>query len=649
MTMGKKLLEFNIPHPLPEDYDPILGRSVGEVRNPNSSAPVATAPNNDNVKSSVFDDPELDFAYQSPIKEELPQLSAEDIAIILDEKPESDAIVDLQEPTEENGIVTEADETALVSEEEFVETNQDDAETTALPQSEILSDDVELDPEITPFETMDGAANEAIDQAEEENNLSERWRMSDDELLEEQKEEIIANAPESILESIPESAPENTKEDAEEDAEDDTTVNVTESDNEETQEQISELVVDETTDEKTSDDVVTAPETAETETEELKEETASSDEPVAISDEVETLTQTDAIEETTENEIAIEQNQVEETSAQPAQSEAEPAVKATSALFNEPILVPPPQPKKRRPKGKKRRKVKIANEIALMGGVFFSGMAILLLISTLAAPLGRPFSDIASYGIIWSGFALIGAAIWAYLRNWQMAIASLLCLLGFVVNIVPTLGDAPIGGTGETNIVGWANVENSPKALQSFVTQGEKNGATLLIVAGANKLIAGDIPNWTVIQVPIANDPTSLAVLAKENWRAVTLPGEPTMARPMDNSLTVIGVNPSLGAPKENAIINRAANRMGDQETAVLTVGDFGLVPWDRTMKDFTKTSGAKRVRCGGILGTTYNQGLLNIATDHAFGFNAKIQSCDIGDNLPQSHHKPLFVKVLKH
>lgn len=637
--MGKKLLEFNIPHPLPEDYDPILGRSVGEVRNPNSSAPVATAPNNDNAKSSVFDDPELDFAYQSPIKEELPQLSAEDIAIILDETQKSDAPVALQEPTEENGIVTETDETALVSEEELIETNQDDAETAALPQSEILSDDVELDPEITPFETMDGAANEAIDQAEEENNLSERWRLSDDELLEEKKEEIIANAPESILESIPESNIENTTEDAE----DDTTVNVPESDNEETQEQISEPVLDEKAGEETSNEVVTAPETAEAETEELKEETASSE------DEVESSTQTDAIEETTENEITIEQNQVEETSAQPAQSEAEPAVKATSALFDEPILVPPPQPKKRRPKGKKRRKVKIANEIALMGGVFFSGMAILLLISTLAAPLGRPFSDIASYGIIWSGFALIGAAIWAYLRNWQMAIASLLCLLGFVVNIVPTLGDAPIGGTGETNIVGWANVENSPKALQSFVTQGEKNGATLLIVAGANKLIAGDIPNWTVIQVPIANDPTSLAVLAKENWRAVTLPGEPTMARPMDNSLTVIGVNPSLGAPKENAIINRAANRMGDQETAVLTVGDFGLVPWDRTMKDFTKTSGAKRVRCGGILGTTYNQGLLNIATDHAFGFNAKIQSCDIGDNLPQSHHKPLFVKVLKH
>ena len=639
--MGKKLLEFNIPHPLPEDYDPILGRSVGEVRNPNSSATVVTSPNNDNVKSSVFDDPELDFAYQSPIKEELPQLSAEDIAIILDEKPEidepenpesdaseNDAPVALQEPIEEIDNITETDEPSLASEQEFVETNQDDAETAqALPQSEILSDDVELDPEITPFETMDGAANEAIDQAEEENNLSDRWRMSDDELLEEKKEEIIANAPESILESIPVSDP------------------VSETEN--VAENVSEDIIDETTDDETPDEVVTALETTEAETEELKEE-----EPSTSEDEAEISTQTDTIEEvseTNEAEIEVEQNQVDETISQPDQSEAEPEVKATSELFNEPILAPPPQPKKRRPKGKKRRKVKIVNEIALMGGVFFSGMAILLLVSTLAAPLGRPFSDIASYGIIWSGFALIGAAIWAYLRNWQMTIASLLCLLGFVVNIVPTLGDAPIGGTGETNIVGWANVENSPKALQSFVTQGEKNGATLLIVAGANKLIAGDIPNWTVIQVPIANDPTSLAVLAKENWRAVTLPGEPTMARPMDNSLTVIGVNPSLGAPKDNAIINRAANRMGDQETAVLTVGDFGLVPWDRTMKDFTKTSGAKRVRCGGILGTTYNQGLLNIATDHAFGFNAKIQSCDIGDNLPQSHHKPLFVKVLKH
>ena len=630
MTIGKKLLEFNIPHPLPEDYDPILGRSVGEVRNINSTAPVATTSNNDKVKTSVFDDPELDFAYQSPIKEELPQLSAEDIAIILDEgKTEEYA----QAPSEENDNIPETEATSLTSENEFIEINQEDAEEIeALPQSEILHNDVELAPEITPFETMDGAANEAIDQAEEENNLSDRWRMSDDELLEEKKEEIIANAPESIQESIQEQSPE----------------------------QLLEKVIDKPSDDENSEDNVIASDTAEVETEEQEEETLPSEDKVEISDEVTALTQSNENEEAnvieevsevfepTENQTSAEQDKVEEVINQPPPSATEPVDEAASELFNEPILTPP-EPKKRKLKGKRRRKVKRTNEFALVGGVFFTGMAILLLISTLAAPLGRPFSDIASYGIIWSGFALIGAGIWAFLRNWQMAIASLLCLLGFVVNIVPTLGEPPIGGTGDANIVGWANVENSPRALQGFVSQGEKNGATLLIVAGANKLIAGNIPNWSVIQVPIANDPTSLAVLAKENWRAVTLPGEPTMARPMDNSLTVMGVNPSLGAPKDNAIINRAANRMGDQETAVLTLGDFGIVPWDRTMKDFAKTSGAKRIRCGGIFGTTYNKGILNIATDHAFGFNAKIQSCEIGESLPQSHHKPLFVKVLKH
>lgn len=603
--MSRKLLEFNISNPLPEDYDPILGRSVGEIRPITSELPIKDQ-SLASEKSSVFDDPELDFAYQNPIKEELPTLSEIDIAIILND---------------ESGIGSQTSQEPVITDEAAPELDTEathdvtlDAEETetleieSAPEAEILNDDIELAPEITPFETMDGSANEAINQAEEENNLSDRWRMIDDEILEEQKEEIIATA------------------------------------------------TDHQKDEAKTDEIVTAPDVDIIATEELPEE-----EIITSTDETEVTTSlaneevvtaepeiSEAINE--ENSvpspetIAIEETFINETISE----NSVPVVEKPTELLNEPILESPPKPKARRPKGKKRRKSKRTSDLALMGGIFFTGMAILLLGSTLAAPLGSPFSDIASYGILWSGFAIIGTAIWAFARNWQMVILSLLCLLGFVVDIMPTLGDAPIGGTGETNVIGWANVENSPKALQSFVTQGEKNGATLLIVAGANKLIAGNIPNWSVIQVPIANDGTSLAVIAKENWRAVTLPGEPTMARPLDNTITVIGVNPSIGAPKDNAIINRAANRMGDQETAVLTVGDFGLVPWDRTMKDFAKTSGAKRIRCGGVLGTTYNQGLLNIATDHAFGFNAKVQKCDIGDNLPQSHHKPLFIKVLK-
>ena len=112
--MKPKILKLNIPEPLPKDFDPLLGRSVGDYLRALNRTP------SDEVKhseGSVFDDPDFDFSFRE-----------------------------------------------------------------SAPVQPVLEDDiVENTPaEITPFETMDGQANEAIDEAIIEDNLSEKWTFEDE-------------------------------------------------------------------------------------------------------------------------------------------------------------------------------------------------------------------------------------------------------------------------------------------------------------------------------------------------------------------------------------------------------------------------------------------------------------------------------------
>lgn len=287
----------------------------------------------------------------------------------------------------------------------------------------------------------------------------------------------------------------------------------------------------------------------------------------------------------------------------------------------------------------------------LFGGIFFSGLGALLLLTSMLAPLGAPFDDISSLAPYWFVFALVGFCFWIGTRRIPWIIISGLVALVYLTNIVPWMGIAPRGGSQNRHTIGFANIEDNDKAYTQFIKEAEKNKAEIVLLANASRL--KDAPaGWNLVSIANPKDPTSLAVLSKTDWRATSQSGEPTIAKPSDNWLTVIGTNPKdpsttkRTTPEREALINRTANRAGMEEGPVLVLGDFAATPWDRAMQDFTKTSGLTRIRCGGYLGTTFSKGIFGLAFDHSYFKNLNVQACKIGSRLNKSNHSPIFVSV---
>jgi hypothetical protein len=285
----------------------------------------------------------------------------------------------------------------------------------------------------------------------------------------------------------------------------------------------------------------------------------------------------------------------------------------------------------------------------MLAGTMSFGFALILIAASLAAPLNAALASISVYFWYWAGLAGVSTLIWLAGKRWAMAFAAALLTAVALQILIPTAGIAPVKAP-TAHTIGWVNLQKSQTALNDVLAEAETRGADLLILAELPDGFAAPPRGWSMIEQPVAGQIAGLAVLSKGNWRATTVPGEPTMARPLDNAVTVIAINASGGAadPNRQADINRAAARAGDQDTPVLALGDFGEPPWTRQMVQFAEYSSGNRLRCGGWLGATYSGlgGLFGWAADHAFIVNGSATSCAIGKGLEGSRHKPLWIEM---
>jgi hypothetical protein len=302
---------------------------------------------------------------------------------------------------------------------------------------------------------------------------------------------------------------------------------------------------------------------------------------------------------------------------------------------------------------RRKRKVK-KNYVGAFFGTFLFGVAAFMTLVSSFAAFGYPFDLISSYRWYWVILGVVTAAIWGLSRGWKMVIASLAVIGLNLAVTVPASGNGPAGGKMAAAVIGWANVKNSPEALTRVIKDADAKGATLVMLAEAPQAVFQPPAGWTLIEAPIANDPTAIAVLSKGSWRAVTVPGEPTMAAPPARDITIIGVHPQdaqkgrRSTPIRDALINRAGTRAGSQEGPTVVLGDFNAAPWDRAMRQFREYGKVTRVRCGGWVAGTYSQafGLIGVATDHAYVRDVKVTHCKLGGALPGGHHKPIWLYV---
>lgn len=314
-----------------------------------------------------------------------------------------------------------------------------------------------------------------------------------------------------------------------------------------------------------------------------------------------------------------------------------------------------PQAKRsRRPQtGQKRKPVRRTPAWVLFSGLVTFSVSLMLIAASMAAPLSNAFHTISVFLWYWAGMAAASAAIWAAGRRWVMTAASVVLTAFVLYFLVPASGVGSVKAP-TAHTIGWVNLQGSQEALTEVLKDAEAEDVDLMILAELPQGFAAPPQGWSMIEQPIPGDPQALAVLSKGNWRAVTVKDEPTMARPLDNAVTVIAVNASggaegaLGGPARQSAINRAAARAGTQDTAAIAVGDFGEPAWTQQMRQFAEYSGGQRLRCGGWLGATFSRfgGLFGWSADHAFIINGTATKCEIGRSLPGTNHRPLWIGV---
>lgn len=298
---------------------------------------------------------------------------------------------------------------------------------------------------------------------------------------------------------------------------------------------------------------------------------------------------------------------------------------------------------------KANKKKKPFNPLAFFAAVSTTGTFAILSTAALLAPLGPPFDAISFGNWYIATLGFIGVLTWLYMRYWAMGAITAVLLLINLMSFVPTLGSAPKGGKAD-RVIGWVDLNYSGAAFDKAIQAAENNKTDILLMARAN--LTRVPANWSLLQAPIRNDPNSITILSKGNWAAATLVGEPTMARLVDNSITIIAVNPlDPSRQKERqaereSMINRAAARTGTQETPVIAIGSFDEPSWSRQMVGFAQNGLVKRVRCGGYFGSTVNNGLFNLAPDHVFARGLIVSKCNIGGALPGGAHRPLWISV---
>jgi hypothetical protein len=361
---------------------------------------------------------------------------------------------------------------------------------------------------------------------------------------------------------------------------------------------------------------------------------------------------------------------VETNEAAPVAAEPDPTFVDQAELVSEPQLIaveapiapvlvgdddrPVSAPKRSRAPGQRRKRKPKKNYVGAFFGTFIFGVVAIMTLVSSVAPLGYPFDLVSSYRWYWVILGVVAAAIWGVSRGWKMVFASFAVIAANLIVTMPASGDAPVGGKTATAVVGWANVAGAPDALARVFKDADNKKATLLMVAETPSSLTPPPAGWTLIEAPVPNDPTAIAVFSKGSWRAVTVPGEPTMARPPAGDLTIIGVHPHDAqkgrrrTPKRDELINRAGTRAGIQDGPTVVLGDFNAAPWDGAMKQFRNYGNVERVRCGGWTGSTLSQafGLIGVATDHAYVRDVKVTHCKLGAPLAGGNHKPIWLYV---
>jgi hypothetical protein len=347
------------------------------------------------------------------------------------------------------------------------------------------------------------------------------------------------------------------------------------------------------------------------------------------------------------------QDDAAEASQDIAPSEPEaPAIDTVASTWpTEPEAIAAPIIAPKRPRKRKVRRNQ-DNPIVLFLAMLSLAFSALMTTAASAALLGHPFDMVANYRWYLVLLALVSAGLWLLGKDRKLAIAALIVAGANLFVTMPASGRAPSGGQGATASVGWANVARSGDALRQVLLEADKTGANMVMVASAPQSGAILPAGWSVIATPAANDPAGIAVFAKSDWRAATLAGEPTLARPASGNVTILGVHPvgqlSGGGSMRDELINRAGARAGIQEGPTLVLGDFGTPPWNPAMRQFKEYGNVTRVRCGGWVGATTTQayGLIGLATDHAFVRDLKVHRCRLGAKILASQHRPIWVSV---
>ncbi|KAF0112909.1 MAG: protein product from transcript [Hyphomonadaceae bacterium] len=635
--MKQPILHLTAIEPLDDDYDPMLGRTIATdlIVETESSGPQSN-------QGSVFDDPELDFAYEAIVPEVFSAANAA-VSDDLSYEPHNDEALSLS--------VTEEAETMA---EELVQPDLPDAELESEPES--IAD--------TEPEPLIGTEPEPVsEQGTELEHEAALLARSETVLVFEavtEPEPQILEGTETIPELYPETEAE--AEAAREGAARSETV--AEAELELEPEPLAAQEPDETVAKKMSWQDInnlfnprsSAPSSLDNSTklEEISEQIPKPIKP-RISFTIEEPV-VPPIEENVQIEPLLPQETVAilEESALPQDSDSVETIEPQNIsdhgdIFSELGARPKTTPSKLRKK--KKRKAKKINSLVLFGGILTTGSAALMSFFAMLEMLGPPFDLIAQLRWYWVLTAIVGTLIWGLGRQWLFVVISAIVASTNFYVIHSTLGLPPIGGQPKATI-GYGNIGGNQANLNQLLSEAEAKHADVLLISGVGNVPIGAPANWSILINAAPNDSSAFTILAKSGWSASAQTGEPIIVKPADNWFTLVGLNPIPPSkrgrenPDRDSVINRAANRAGAEEVPVLVIGDFEVPSWVKHLTLFAQNGDLTRVRCGGILASNYDNGILGFSADHAFSRGLNVSSCAVGAKIGNSKRHSMWVAV---
>ena len=637
--MKQPILPLPAIEPLDDDYDPMVGRTIATdlFVETESSGPQSN-------QGSVFDDPELDFAYEAIVPEVFSAANAA-VSDDLSYEPHNDEALSL--PSE----VT--DEVATIA-EDLVQLTQRDAELESEPESFTGAEP----------EPLIGTEPEPEPLSEQYTELEHEAALLTGSETELDLEEVTDPEPQILegTETIPELYPETEAEAADEvEARSET---VAEAELEPEPEPLIAQEPEETVAKKMSwqdinnlfnprSSALSSPDNS-TKLDEISEQI-----PKPIKPRI-SFTIEEPVAPPIEENVQIEPELPQESSAILAQSvppqdsdsveTIEPQnISDHGDIFSELGARPKTTPSKLRKK--KKRRAKKINSLVLFGGILTTGSAALMSFFAMLEMLGPPFDLIAQLRWYWVLTAIVGTLIWGLGRQWLFVVISAIVASTNFYVIHSTLGLPPIGGQPKATI-GYGNIGGNQANLNQLLSEVEAKHADVLLISGVGNVPIGAPANWSILINAAPNDSSAFTILAKSGWSASAQNGEPIIVKPADNWFTLVGLNPIPPSkrgrenPDRDSVINRAANRAGAEEVPVLVIGDFEVPSWVKHLTLFAQNGDLTRVRCGGILASNYDNGILGFSADHAFSRGLNVSSCVVGAKIGNSKRHSMWVAI---